>query len=234
MSKTELTQFTIGVDAVCTDGICGEVSRVVIDPVAEVVTHLVVEPKHRKGLGRLVPLPLVDTSEPQVRIDCTQAEFEQLDRAEETAFLPAPNGFGTYSRTQVLSSPYYGLSLGGMGLGALGTGGLEAEAGNIGFGNASQPVVYDTLPPGEVAVRRGEHVRATDGEIGKVHGLVIDPRNHHVSHVLLEEGHLWGRMEVAIPIHAVMGTEDGITLNLTKDDVASLPAVDIDHPTGVA
>jgi hypothetical protein len=28
----------------------------------------------------------------------------------------------------------------------------------------------------------------------------------HVTHVLLQEGHLWGRKEVAIPITAVAGT----------------------------
>lgn len=50
----ETTQFTIGAEASCTDGACGAVSRVVVDPVARAVTHLVVEPAHRQGLGRLV------------------------------------------------------------------------------------------------------------------------------------------------------------------------------------
>jgi sporulation protein YlmC with PRC-barrel domain len=94
----------------------------------------------------------------------------------------------------------------------------------------SETVTYDTIPLGEVAVRRGEHVHATDGDIGQVEGLVIDPRNHHVTHVLLQEGHLWGRKEVAIPISAVTGVEDGIRLNITKHQVKDLPAVDIDHP----
>ena len=46
-------------------------------------------------------------------------------------------------------------------------------------------------------------VHATDGEIGKVEGLVVEPAHGHVTHVLLQEGHLWGRKEVAIPIGAV-------------------------------
>ena len=83
----ETTQFTIGADATCTDGVCGEVSRVVVDPIAREVTHLVVEPKHRQGLGRLVPLDLVDTATGEVRLRCTLAEFEKLDFAEETEFL---------------------------------------------------------------------------------------------------------------------------------------------------
>ena len=31
---TETTQFTIGATAACTDGPCGEVIRIVVDPVA--------------------------------------------------------------------------------------------------------------------------------------------------------------------------------------------------------
>ncbi len=86
------------------------------------------------------------------------------------------------------------------------------------------------MPLGEVDVRRGEHVHATDGDIGRVQGLVIEPGSHHVTHVLLQEGHLWGRKEVAIPITAVTGVEDGIKLSLSKREVEDLPPVDIHHP----
>ena len=79
--------------------------------------------------------------------------------------------------------------------------------------------LHDRVPVGEVAVRRGEHVHATDGHIGRVKGLVIDPADHHVTHFLLDEGHLWGQKTVAIPIGAVTHIEDGVRLNLTKDQV---------------
>lgn len=231
---TETTQFTIGVQASCSDGNCGEVSRVVIDPVAKAVTHLVVEPKHRQGLGRLVPVDLVEATEDGIEIHCTQAEFDELDPAEETDFLPGSGGYGGYGSGQAYSWPYYGLGGMGMmggGMGMMG-GGVGMLGGGVGMGNAPQPVTYDTVPLGEVAVHRGEHVHATDGEIGKVQGLVIDPSNHHVTHVLLQEGHLWGKKEVAIPISAVTRVDDGIALNIAKQDVAELPSVDIDHPTG--
>jgi sporulation protein YlmC with PRC-barrel domain len=214
----ETTQFTIGVEARCTDGICGAVSRVVVDPVARVVTHLVVEPKHRQGLGRLVPLDLVDATSGEIRLGCTLAAFEKLDFAEETQFLPGGLGYPGYGPGQVLSWPYYGLGE-DLGLG-------------LGMGNASQSVTYDTIPLGEVAVRRDEQVHATDGEIGRVQGLVIDSRDHHVTHVLLQEGHLWGRKEVAIPIGAVTGVVDGIRLSITKHEVQDLPRVHVDRPNG--
>ena len=50
-----------------------------------------------------------------------------------------------------------------------------------------------------------------------------------MTQVLLQEGHLWGRKEVAIPSSAVTGVKDGIRLNLTKEEVEHLPAVAIDH-----
>jgi hypothetical protein len=213
--------FTIGSDVSCTDGVCGELTRVAVDPVARAVTHLVVEPAGRQGLARLVP---IDLAEPggtggQIRLRCTLADFEHLDPAEETQFIPGSQGYAAYGPEQVLAWPYSSL------------GGLRGVPGDE-LAGVSQTVTYDTIPLGEVAVRRGEHVHATDGAIGHVEGLVIDPRNHHVTHVLLQEGHLWGRKEVAIPIGAVTGTDDGIRLSLSRRQVAELPPVDVEHPAG--
>ena len=44
----EAAEFAIGAKASASDGVCGEVSRLVMDPVALTVTHLVIEPKHRR------------------------------------------------------------------------------------------------------------------------------------------------------------------------------------------
>ncbi len=216
----EPSQFTIGAEASCTDGVCGEVTRVVVDPVARAVTHLVVEPAHRQGLGRLVPLDLVEDTTEGVLLRCTIAEFEELDSAEDTQFVPGSAGYAAYGPEQVVAWPYYGLA--GPGIGA----GMDPAV------TVSETVTYDTIPLGEVAVRRGEPVHATDGSIGHVQGLVIDPRNRHVTHVLLQEGHLWGRKEVAIPIGAVAAVDDGIRLSISRREVEDLPAVDVDHPVG--
>jgi hypothetical protein len=108
--------------------------------------------------------------------------------------------------------------------------GMSGGMGLGGGGTPAQIVTRDTVPLGEVDVRRDEPVHATDGDIGRVQGLVIDPASRHVTHVLLQEGHLWGRKEVAIPIGAVASTKDGIQLNIAKHEVQDLPPVDIDHP----
>jgi hypothetical protein len=94
---------------------------------------------------------------------------------------------------------------------------------------ASAPVpvvVQDVVPLGEADVSRGEPVHALDGAIGRVEGLRVDPGDHRVTHVLLQEGHLRGRRDVVIPASAVTKVENGIWLNLTKEQVENLPAAD--------
>jgi hypothetical protein len=88
-------------------------------------------------------------------------------------------------------------------------------------------VINQRAQIGAAEVRRGEHVLITDGAIGRVQGLVVHPGDHCVTHVLLDEGHLWGQKRV-IPIGDVKDTEDGVRLNLTKDEVRELPLVDVD------
>jgi hypothetical protein len=91
-----------------------------------------------------------------------------------------------------------------------------------------QVTSYEHVPAGDVQVRRGEHVHAIDGLIGRVQGLVVHPGDHRVTHVLLDEGHLWGLKQVAIPIGSVTGVDDGVRLDLTKDQVRDLPPVELD------
>ena len=101
---------------------------------------------------------------------------------------------------------------------------------DLGVAGFSPTITYDRVPLGEVEVRRGDPVEATDGRIGHIQGLVVDPGDHQVTHVLLQEGHLWGRKDVAIPIKAVSRVGDTIRLNISKHEVQDLPPVDFaDH-----
>jgi sporulation protein YlmC with PRC-barrel domain len=227
MTMADEVQFTIGAEASCSDGTCGDVTRVIVDPIAEAVTHLVIDPTHRSGLGRLVPLRLVDATTGQIQLRCTKAEFEKLDPAEETRFIPGTSGYAAYGPGEVGYWPYYGL---GMGVGFPLDGGISGGLSGIGGGIVEQTVTTDTVPAGEVDVRRGDRVEATDGEIGRVQGLVIDRASRRVTHVLLQEGHLWGKKEVAVPMSAVADTNAGIKLRITKQEVQDLPSVDIEHP----
>ena len=205
MPETE--RFTIGADVSCTDGPCGRLARVVLDPIARLVTHLIVEPRQGHGPGRLVPLELVGSAAGEIRLRCALAEFDSLDPAEQGRFIADVPDAPDYRQTDTVAWPHF------------------SYRGSKGYLETA-----DTIPPGEVEVQRGEHVNATDGHIGQVEGLVIDPDSRHVTHVLLQEGHLWGRRPVAIPIGNVTRVAERIQVDLTKQQVQDLPPVAIDHP----
>ena len=190
------TELTIGTRARCSDGSGGKVIGIIIDPATRTVTHLAIELTHDYEPARLVPLDLVEAVGSEIRLRCTLAEFSQLDAAEQVQMLED-------------SPPAY------------------LEAGYLArppaAGQPMEVAVEDLVPPGETEVRRGDYVQAVDGEIGQVQGLIVDLGDHRLTHVLLKEGHLWGRNEVAIPVSAITDMTDEIVLNLTKEQVENLP-----------
>jgi sporulation protein YlmC with PRC-barrel domain len=216
--------LVIGTTAHCSDGFPGEVKSVVIDPGARAVTHLVVEPRLEHGtaagLARLVPLDHVDATADEIGLRYTGAEFKDLSPAEETLaeFVPGLN-----VPVQLLPS---------------GEGWRDADGPVVDGGTIPQIREMETVPvlpttgegETEVEEHRGDHVHATDGDIGELRGLRIDSSDGHVTQLLLKEGHLWDRKEVAIPIGNVSGFDAGIRLNLTKQQVRDLPPADIDRP----
>ena len=123
--------------------------------------------------------------------------------------MPGTQGYGAYGPQQVLTWPYSTARRRPWGAAAAARRGirdrhLRHRPGRRGGGAAWRPR----------AGYRRRHRPCSDG-------LVIDPASHHVTHVLLQEGHLWGRKEVAIPISAVTSTDDGIWLSLTKHQVGA-------------
>jgi sporulation protein YlmC with PRC-barrel domain len=190
----EEIQFAIGTKANCSDGPCGEVRRIIFDPAAGEVTHLVIGPEHGQQLSRLVPVDLVDLADSEIRLRCTTAEFGDLDPAEDREVAEQAH----LEAAPATSTIYTGIP------------------------RPERIIVKEVVPVGEAQLEPGDHIHALDGEIGQVEGFLVDPADR-VTHVLLKEGHLWGRKEVAIPVSAVTGARDGIRLNMTKKQVEDLP-----------
>jgi hypothetical protein len=115
--------------------------------------------------------------------------------------------------------------------GGLGTDGMGARGTGAGTRPGPQVMASDVGPPGEVAVSRGEPVRAAGGDIGRVQGLLSDRASHQWTHVLLREEHPSGGRDVAIPRSAVAGgADDGIRLRIARQEVQDLPpAAAVDH-----
>jgi len=215
--------FRLGADVRCADGDCGKIRNLVISPADDAVTNLVVEPTHRQGLGKLVPLRLVGAAPAggEIRLDCTMAEFGQLDPAEATYFYPGDRHYEVYGGEPVVSWPYY----------------APPDAVTSGTPrDVAQVVTIDTVPDqlsGQDEVSRGEQVHATDGDIGHVLGIAIDPGTGRLGSVLLREGHWPGRRSVHIPRAAVAEVAaDGFHLGITRQQVRDLPPADAGHQAG--
>ena len=149
---------------------------------------------------------------------CSHAEFDRLDPAQETDLVEGADYGGGFGQAEAVQG--YG------GVGAIGGGGGATGMGiGMGTGHHRPVVVNNVVPEGETDLQDGERVHATDGEIGQVEGFLADPDGNHITYVLLREGHLWGRKEVAIPISAVTGFDYGIRLSITKKQVEDLPPV---------
>jgi sporulation protein YlmC with PRC-barrel domain len=215
--ETEM-RLEIGMGVRCTDGVYGELADIVIDPLEKRVTHLVVNPEQGEGEARLVPIQLAksrDEAQREIELACTLDEAQEFESVHESAYLrlgesPAKDPDWDVGVEDVLAMPYYS------GLG------VEAIPGEF----DSYVTMYDRVPKGAVEVRRASAVISADGHsLGEVDGFVVDA-DEHITHFVLERGHLWGRKEVTIPIGAVARVEsDAVHVALSKDEVGALPAV---------
>jgi uncharacterized membrane protein len=87
-------------------------------------------------------------------------------------------------------------------------------------------VEVERIPEGGLALHRGTHVEATDGRVGKVGELVVDHETLEVTHFVLQEGHLWGKKVVTLPLSVVDKVEeDAVHLKLDRTAVEQLPAI---------
>jgi len=200
----------------CTDQSVGELADVVIDPTKRRVTHIVVKPHYGEGQARLVPIELCEASDDErtVSLNCTAAEVREQPTVEEFAYLRLDQAAANdpdwdVGVTRVLALPYYESG---------GAGGYVGGAEEVGL-------VYDRVPKGEVELRRSSSVMTSDGRyVGDVDGFLVDDEDH-ITHFVLERGHLWGRKEVTVPIGAVTKLEsDTVTVGLTEKELGDLPS----------
>ena len=197
-------RLELGKSIRCTDEVYGKLADVVIDPIAKQVTHLVVEPKNGDDIARLVPIDLVENGDDdarELRLRCSAEDVRQLEHVHEFAYLrlgqtPTSDPDWDIGIEDVLALPYY----------------ESPEIIGYGGGVGDSSVQYDRVPKGDVEVRRSSAVIAADDHfLGKVDGFVVD--DTHITHFVLERGHLWGKREITIPIGAVAKVENDAVLS---------------------
>lgn len=181
----------------CTDGFAGYSTCMIVEPKTLQVTHVVVEEKKKPHTQRLVPIDQVlETSPDLIRLSRSLDELASTDPFVVTAYyqVEVPRYVGVET-----AYPYYFPDI------------------------ETLPVDRELIPDGQIAVRPGSVVEATDGRVGHVDDLVVDSETGKITHLVLREGHVWGNKDVLLPISIVsLVTGDTVYLALDKATIATM------------
>jgi hypothetical protein len=199
-------EVPINVDVLCSGELCGHSTCLIINPINRRITHLVVIENNFPYVERLVSVETIQDSSPiSIQLRCNKAQLSDMELFKEADFISAgqlKSGF-PYG-VPYLIWPY-----------------STYEA-------APMLLEHENIPAGEVVIRRGTLVKATDGRVGKVDEFLVDPKNDTITHLVLREGHLWGRKDVTIPVSGIERiTDNAVYLNLGKEVIAALPTVPV-------
>lgn len=199
-----MTDIPLNADVECADGPGGKSTYVIVNPTTQQVTHFVVKEGGLHPTERLVPIDwVVETTHDLIRLRCTRDELAAMEPFFETGFIRRDIPHVDPVMSALWDRPYA----------------------------VSQTTVvrvqHKHIPPGELAMRQGARVEATDGYVGRVDEFLVDS-SEHITHLVLREGHLWGQKEVTIPVSEIHHIEeDTVYLKLDRHAIESLPTVPV-------
>jgi sporulation protein YlmC with PRC-barrel domain len=198
-----MMDIPIDVEVFCTDGKCGRSTGVVLKPNTDEVTHLIVKEKDVPREEILVPVAAVGATTPDsINLSYTREKVDELQRFMETKYVEVD--IPRYAGGVYTLAPY-----------------TYAEAEVL-------PVRQQAVPEGELAVQRGAQVEATDGHVGRVDEFLIDPASERITHLVLQEGHLWGKKDINIPVSEIDRIEENtVHLKIDKRAIEALPAISV-------
>ena len=189
----------------CTDGSAGVFTYVISNPINHQMTHLVVQSDLPPHYEYLVPVDQVAETTPNlIQLKCTQEEFQQMMLFKDNEFLS----------TEIdshLSWPY-----------------CVPVSGAYPYEMDYIDVDHQNVPQGEQVVRRGARVEATDGSIGEVEELLINPSNMEITHLVLLDQQFLKKTEITIPVSLIDSVdEDTIYLTVDRQTLEALPTTPI-------
>lgn len=186
----------------CRDGELGRVAHILVNPSLGRVTHIVVREPRSPHTLRLVPEKLLLEGGPErVRLSGDRKHFLALPEFIRQDYVPA-GAYLALARKEHLRLP-------------VAPSGWTFE--------------HEAIPAGAVAVRGHEPVLAADGKVGKVDELLFDRHGGRVTHLILTEGHLWGKKRLLIPVELVERIEDG-SIHLSIDRATVERLEEAGHP----
>jgi len=200
----------VNVDVYCHDGLGGRASHLIVNPTSKQVTHLVVKTKQAPHTAYLVPVDQITDSTPDMlKLRCTLAQLATMDPFIHVDTI----------QNDAKSMGYPSADFGAVGGLPMAYGAWPSDPG----ARFTVTVKTEAVPDGEVALTRGSHVHASDGQIGRLDGFLADPVHGQITHLVLREGHLWGQKDVTIPVTQIDHIQaDTIYLKLDKQTIGTL------------
>ncbi len=199
-----MANIPIAADVQCTDGPCGKSTNVIYNPVNHKLTHFALHDKKLpENPTRIVPIEkIASATAKQITLNCSKDDVAKMPAFIVSDFIQeSPSGLA-YASGEAYHSEY------------------------VVNDTAYDAVDEEQLPHGEESLHSGMHVQASDGRVGKLDALVLDPKSGAVTHILMREGHLWGKKDVAIPLSGIdFADGDKVYLKMDKASVKELPAV---------
>jgi len=194
--------ISFNAEVICSDGPCGNLNHIILKSANEEITYLVIR-EEPYGQEYLVPIETLSKStHDQIWLKCTSDELLSMPAFKKEEFVP--RSIFNYQVKPYLITPHAVLP------------GLYI------------PIQVEQIPAGELSVKKGACVEASDGQVGFVDEFLLSPDNKCISHLILRQGHLWGQRDVTIPMEQVERLEeDTVYLKISKSEVESLPTVPI-------
>jgi sporulation protein YlmC with PRC-barrel domain len=200
------TDIPLGKVVYCTDGLAGQSSHLILNPLNRRITHLVVRKRLFPHSDHVVPMELVaETTRSLIRLSCSTHELTLLELFTETHIVEVDPLELDYPFDPVLMWPY-----------------VTPEEELL-------PIDEERVPPGELAVSRRARVHeAEGGYVGCVDEFLVHPTDECITHLVVREGHPRNRKEVTIPVSQVaLMAEETVYLKLDRRQIAVLPAIPI-------
>jgi len=199
----------LDVEVHCADGAHGRSAAIIVDPKTQEVSHFVVD---MEGSEYLVPIDIITESSPsRIQLRWTRAELAHAEPFVKE--VPADE-----ERMEILAAEMAGSSV----LGPY----TSPDAALIAETLTAATMGEEQVPPNEQALHRGARVAATDGGVGEVDELLIDPDTKRIAYLVLRKGHFWGKRDVMIPVDRIDRVEgDVVYLKLDKAAIGQLASV---------
>ena len=190
-----------GAQVHATDGTFGTAPRIMVHVSSRKVTGVVVHQSGFLGIELLVPVELIEAATSKsISFRLTHTQLEAQPMASEYEYLDSSDG-------DIETSAAY-----------------PAAPSLMPIGPIPAELEHERIAPGDVSMDQHTVVEASDGRLGKLAALAVDPATHGITGIVVREWHHLHHIEVVIPMTAVDRlADDAIYLSWTKQKVASLP-----------